>query len=628
MSKAPSRYTVEANRKVAREMEGFEDLREEAERGLVAPLPDGGRIRNAEGAAILDLPAFDFLDDPESADYVNPSLRLQGQLMRRHGLFKVCDGVYQVRGIGSSIGFIEGESGVIVVDSGMSSYLAETARKLYFEHRPQRPIVAMILSHTHGDHNGGMGALVDEADVRAGKVKIYAPEGYLAEMVSESLLAGPAARRRAQYMFGMQLPVGPSGLAGIGIGMANVRARRKALLPTDFITHTGQTEVIDGLTFEFQLAREAEAPVELHWFIPSLKALTLSENCEQTMHNTYTLRGAKTRNPLVWSKILQEALDLWGDKAEVLYSCHSWPVWGRDTIRRQLEMARDGYRFINDRTLHLAGRGLSPDEIGRAIRFPEKLRRHWGMRSHYGTLSHNARGAYAYYLGWYDNNPATLNPLPKSETAPRYVEAMGGAGRVLELARKAADAGDYPWAAELLDRLVFAEPENREAKELLADVYEQMGYQAESAPWRNNYLTAAMELRDGIKRRPMPPEGTESGMTLELLCDYLSVRLDNLAAAERDLTCNLCLTTPDGKEEKAVMYLSCGVISLSRSACAPDADVSVHGPMLLYNRLIMNALKLEEAEAEGLAFKGDKEAFAAMLACRGDFDPWFPIVIP
>ncbi|MDL2313434.1 MBL fold metallo-hydrolase [Desulfovibrio sp. OttesenSCG-928-C14] len=621
--KGASKFTLEHNKKVAEELSAFQPQNpEDATRGLIAPLPDDGKIVQEDGKVVLDLPRFAFLDDPETWQTVNPSLALQSRLMRHHGLFEVCERIYQVRGIGSSISFIEGDTGLIIIDGSMSLAGAKTALDLYSKHRGKRQVKAMIISHPHGDHFGGLAALLDEEEL--GQVKIYAPAGYTEALISESLFAGNPMRRRAGYMFGMFLPVEARGNAGIGLSIYNTYGRRKALMPTDFITHTGQKLHLDGLDFEFQLALDGEAPVELHWYIPQLKALTLSETAEQTMHNTYTLRGAKTRNPAQWSKIIQEALDMWGDQAETLYMCHGWPVWGNAQIRRHLGLARDGYRYLNDRTLHLASLGHTPDEIGDLVRFPEELERHWAMRGHYGSVSHNARSTYDYYLGFYNGNPATLNPLPHEQSAPRYVEMMGGAGKILEKASQAFENGEYRWVAELLNHLVFAEPDNARAKNLLADAYEQMGYQAEAAPWRNNYLTAAMELRNGVRKAPVPPEGAEEGMTLSLLADYLSIRIDQSRAAALRFDCNVTLA--DGSI--GALYVSNGVISHSLGRHAPDAQMEIKGPLPILNRLIFGSLSLEQATEQGLEIKGDKRLLADLLACRASFEPWFNIVTP
>ncbi|MDL2285693.1 MBL fold metallo-hydrolase [Desulfovibrio sp. OttesenSCG-928-F07] len=625
--KTPTTFTIEANKKMAAAMQSFDmSANSDVNKGFIAPLPNGGLIEDGGPAPVLNLPAFAFLDDEANNASINPSLRRHSQLMRVNGLFKVTDRLYQVRGIGSSITIVEGDSGIIVIDTGMSLGAATTARDLYFEHRGKKEVKALIITHPHGDHNGGVTAFVSPEDAKSGKVKIYGPEGYAFEAISESIFAGTPMRRRAGYMFGQFLPISPTGNAGIGIGIYNARGKRQALLPTTFITHTGQVVNIDGLDFEFQLAKDVEAPVELNFYIRQLKAATTSENCEQLMHNTYTLRGAKIRNPLVWSKMLQEVIDMWADKTEVLFTSHSWPVWGKENIIKHLSIGRDGYRYINDQTLHLASLGYTPDEIGDMIRFPAKLDSYWSMRGHYGTLSHNAKGTFNYYLGYFDGNPSTLNPLPPEQSAPRYLECMGGAGAVFEKAQAAFNTGEYRWAAELLNKIVFAEPANTAAKELLADSYEQMGYQAEAAPWRNTYLTGAMELRAGVNRRPLPPEGVEDGLSIDLLLDYLSIRIDSFKAGDLAYTFNITLTGEDNA--KATLYLSNGVISHTLNSHANNADAEINMPLSLLSKVIFGSLTLEQACAENGNVTGNIAAVEEMLSHRAQFDPWYNIVTP
>ncbi len=627
--KAPSSYTLAANKAMAEAMKKFDcAANQDVARGLITPLPNGGLIEDGGPVSVLDLPAFNFLDDEGSSATVNPSLLEQSRLMRVNGLFKVTERLYQVRGIGSSITIIEGDTGIIIVDTGMSMGAALMAKKLYFEHRGEREVKAMIITHTHGDHNGGMGAFVSPEDAQSGKIKIYGPENYAVEAVSEAIFAGTPMRRRAGYMFGQFLPISATGNAGIGIGIYNARGKRQPFLPTAFITHTGQVERIDGLDFEFQLAKDVEAPVELNFLVRQLKAITTSENCEHLMHNTYTLRGAKIRNPLVWSKMLQEVMDMWGDKAEVLFNSHSWPVWGRENLLKHLAIGRDGYRYINDQTLHLASLGYTPDEIGDIIRFPASLDSRWPMRGHYGTLSHNAKGTFNYYLGYFDGNPSTLNPLPPAQSAPRYLECMGGADAVYAKGKEAFDQGEYRWAAELLNKIVFARPDDKQAKDLLADTYEQMGYQAEAGPWRNIYLTGAMELRNGVNKRPIPPEGFESGLDIGLLADYLSIRLDSYKAGELAYTFNITLTGKNDGDQKAALYLSNGVVSHSIGRHAAKADAALQIPLQMLGKVIFGGMELSEALQNGASISGNKAAFEEMLSYRVNFEPWYNIVTP
>ncbi len=632
--KDASTFTLQHNSAIAKHVTTFsEDDFINARRGFVAPLPQGGIVQE-DGQVLLNIGDYAFLQE-KNGGTLNPSLQRQGQLMAINGLFKVCDSIYQVRGMGSSITFIEGNSGVIVIDSGMAMGVAEIAKTLYSQNRPNREIVAIIMSHPHSDHFSGLGALVNEEDVTSGKVRIYAPERYLEELYSENLFMGTIMRRRAGYMFGMQLKPGAKSQAGIGIGLANLRGKRSLFYaPTNYITHTGQHLHIDGLDFYFQLAIDAEAPVELHWYIPQLKALTLSENCEQTMHNTYTLRGAKTRNPASWAKVIQEALDLWGDEAEVFYSCHSWPVWGNTAIRHHLSMVRDTYRFINDQTLHYANQGMSPDEIAEIIRLPQGLEHYWPFQGHYGSLNHNSKGTYSYYLGWFNGNPSQLNPLPHKQASEKYVACMGGEATVLAHAHNAFNKGEYRWAAELLNHLRNTHPSNEEARLLLADSYEQMGYQAQATSWQNIYLTGAMELRTPPQQPPFVKDAPPAGLHPELLCDYLSIRLDSLKAGHCLFNCKVTATMPNGTEEQFTIHVSNGVINYSpkyQNSCktspneATTPELVITAPYHTLARLFFGTIDMAEAQELGVTIEGNKTLLQELLSYRVNFTSGFPI---
>ena len=366
---------------------------EDATRGLIAPLPNDGVINNDKGEPVWDMRKFQFIVDQEKApETVNPSLWRQSRLVMQGGLFKVVDGLYQVRNADlSNLTIIEGKTGIIIVDPLISAETAKAALELYYQHRPRKPVVAVIHSHSHVDHYGGVRGVVSEDDVKAGKVKIVAPVGFLEAAVAENVLAGNAMSRRASYMYGNLLPPSPVGQVGAGLGTTTSTGTVTLIPPTDLITNTGQKMNIDGLDFEFLLAPDSEAPAEMHWYIEHLKAVTCAENCCHTLHNTYSLRGAKIRDPLAWSKYLDETLAMWGDKAEVMYGMHHWPVWSNDSVIKMTKMARDGYRFINDQTLRLANHGYNPDEIAEMVKFPKALEQHWAMRGYYGSIYHNVR---------------------------------------------------------------------------------------------------------------------------------------------------------------------------------------------------------------------------------------------
>nr|HNH86077.1 MBL fold metallo-hydrolase [Solirubrobacterales bacterium] len=372
----------------------FEDNEsfEEAKRGFIAPVPDG-QILKDDGDFVFDPHRLAFASgDPEQPDTVNPSLWRQARLYADGGLFEVCDRIYQVRNLDiSNITFIEGDTGLIVVDPLVSAEVAKAALDLYFEHRGEKEVVAVIHSHSHVDHFGGVRGVVDQADVDSGKVPIIAPEGFLEAAVSENVAAGNVMTRRAMYQFGILLPPDPQGTVGSGLGIGTSLGTITLIPPTDLITETGETRKIDGLTFEFMLTPDTEAPAEMHWYIPELRALTAAENCTHTLHNTYPIRGAIVRDPQAWSMYLNDTIDRWADKSDVMYAMHHWPVWGKDRVREMLEKGRDAYRYIHDETLRLANHGLTPREIAEQVEFPDSLAKHWSVRSYYGTVSHNVK---------------------------------------------------------------------------------------------------------------------------------------------------------------------------------------------------------------------------------------------
>jgi alkyl sulfatase BDS1-like metallo-beta-lactamase superfamily hydrolase len=626
-----SEATRQANAAMAAELE-FSDRRDfdEAARGLIAPLPDGGKVLGEDGGPVWDLSRFEFIahggDAPET---VNPSLWRQMQLVVQGGLYEVVPGLYQVRTLDlSNITIAEGDEGIVVFDPLISTETARAALELYYAHRPRKPVVALVYSHSHVDHYGGARGVVDEADVAAGKVRVVAPVGFLEAAVAENVLAGNVMSRRASYMYGNLLPADPKGQVGAGLGMTTSAGTVSLVAPTEHVTETGQRMTLAGLDFEFMLAPDSEAPAEMHWFIEQFGAVTAAENCCHTLHNTYSIRGTKIRDPLAWSKYLEQTIELWGDRAEVMYGMHHWPAWGRDRVLELLGMARDGYRFINDETLRLANHGLTPSEIAEQVEFPPTLARHWAMRGYYGTLNHNVRATYVNYLGWFDGNPANLHTLPPENAARRYVEFMGGAEAALDKARGAFELGDYRWVAEVVNHVVFADPDNRDARDLQAAALEQLGYQAESGPWRNFYLTAAQELRDGVRDLPTPNTAspdTVRAMSTELFLDYLAMRLDGSRAGDRTIT--LALTMPDVGESWTLMVRN-GALS-HRLDASHDVDATVTLDRSALNDIILGAAALADQVAAGTAkVDGDEQALHDFVALLDDFDLWFDIVTP
>ncbi len=628
--KGASDFTREAHVHDVRCLD-FEDNAsfEEARRGFIAPVPEG-QVLKEDGDFVFDPHRLAFASgEPEQPDTVNPSLWRQARLYADGGLFEVCDRIYQVRNLDiSNITFIEGDTGVIVVDPLVSAEVAKAALDLYFEHRGEKQVVAVIHSHSHVDHFGGVRGVVDQADVDSGKVPIIAPEGFLEAAVSENVAAGNVMTRRAMYQFGILLPPDAQGTVGSGLGIGTSLGTITLIPPTDLITETGETRNIDGLTFEFMLTPDTEAPAEMHWYIPELRALTAAENCTHTLHNTYPIRGAIVRDPQAWSMYLNDTIDRWADKSDVMYAMHHWPVWGPERVREMLEKGRDAYRYIHDETLRLANHGLTPREIAEQVEFPDSLAKHWSVRSYYGTISHNVKSTYTRYLGWYDGNPANLEPMVPVESGKRYVEFMGGAENVISKARESFEKGEYRWVAEVLGHVVFADPSNTEARELQADAFEQLGYQTESSTWRNAYLMGAQELRHGTPSYPIGSTASEDSiraMTLPMIFNFFAIKIHGVNAADLELDLNLDITDTG---ESAVLRLSNGVLSHSMVDRDQDAPALAMTRDLL-NRLVGNEVTLEDAVAAGEVEAGPGlEVFRKFGEHLDEFDLWFPIIEP
>lgn len=593
-----------------------------ASRGFIATRQDP-LIRAANGDVVWNLAAYDWMTDA-APDTVHPSLWRHARLLARHGLFQVADRIYQVRGFDvSNMTIVVGDTGYIVLDPLTSAETARAAMALVREHLGDRPVVAVIYSHSHADHFAGVRGVVDGADVTAGRVRIYAPIGFLEHAIGENIIAGQAMGRRAQYQFGIGLDVGPRGSLGSGIGPGLANGARTFIPPTDYVAETRQRVVIDGVNFEFQLTPETEAPAEMNAFLPDLRALWIPENANATMHNVLTPRGALVRDSKRWADYLTETLAWYGPGADVFFSSHAWPRFGRERITAFLELHRDAYKYLHDQSVRMMNGGMTGVEIADAIELPPELAAHWFNRGYYGTMRHNSRAVYQRYMGWYDANPAHLNPLPPEQAAPRYVEAMGGARAVLRRAQHAFDAGEYRWAAELLDHLVFAEPDNANARELLARAHEQMAYQSESAIWRNMYLSAAAELRG---RPPLPATSAAnidfiSNTPTAMILDLLSVRLD--PAAARDMRINF--TFPERNETFAVSIRN-GVLvyEAGRAHADPDAHVTIPRAAFLMALFAPPGTPTPPPTR----VEGDTGAFAAFTGSFAVSDPGFAIVTP
>ncbi len=506
------------------------------QRGFIASVADG-KLRNPDGQVVGDVNTDAFFNEA-APETVNPSLWRNAQLLQKHGLFKVAERIYQIRGYSiSNMTVIVGDSGYIIVDPGYEAE-AYTGMQLVYEHLGKKPVTGVIYTHSHTDHYSGVRAVISDEEVAARHVPVVAPEGFIKEILGEAVIAGPAMIRRAAFQFGFGLPVTATGNVNLGLGPqikpveapdgrpATAPRGRLPIIPNHDIKTTGETLTIDGLRFEFQMAANTEAPAEMFFYLPDLKALCLAEDANGTLHNALPARGALVRDTKNWANALTEAISRYGSRSDVLFTSHFWPRWGSEKIVDYLGYQRDAYEYLHDQSVRLMNDGLTGPEIARTIQYPDTLAAKWYNHEYYGTLSHNARAVYQRYMGYYDGNPANLDPMTLTENAGHYVEALGGGERVLELAKAAIGKGDNRWAVELLNKLVFADPRNRGAQLTLADVYEQLAYQAESATWRNGYLEAAVELRRGPVEptRAAPFAGLRS-LPTDLLLDSLAVRL-------------------------------------------------------------------------------------------------------
>ncbi|MSX02543.1 MAG: MBL fold metallo-hydrolase [Actinobacteria bacterium] len=595
-----------------------------AARGLVAAAPADLTISDGKGRVIWSLAEYAFLlEGDEAPESVHPALWRLARLNMNAGLFEVAEGVYQVRGYDiSNMTLIEGDAGVIVVDPLVSPECAAAALALYREHRGDRPVSAVIHTHSHIDHFGGIRGVVGDGE----GIPIWAPEGFTKEAVSENVIAGSVMVRRAAYMYGSNLERGPLGQVDVGIGKG-VSSGSPSLLPvTDEVTHTGQEERIDGVLFEFQMVPETEAPAELNFLLPELGALCVVETATHVLHNILTIRGAQVRDALWWSQCLAETVELYGDRAEVLFAGHHWPTWGRSEIAQYLAEQRDLYRFLHDQTIRLAGEGLTGPEIAERIELPESLAALWHTRGAYGSMRHNSRGVYQRYFGIYDGNPVNLDPIEPVAAGARYVKALGGSDRVLELAAAAFEEGDERWAATLAGHLVYAEPDNAQARELQAKAFEQLGYQTENATWRNAYLTGASELRDGVSADGLRAQAPDIVRALDTgqLFDAMATRISAERAAETDLTVAWNFTDID---EQWTLRITNSALSTTRGKLSEDAGATITTTRATLNALILQETDPMEAFGSGaISVEGDPMALAGFLGLLDDPPHDFPIV--
>src|SRR4051812_26160367 len=609
----------------------FSDTRdfEDALRGFLGTL-ENAKITSPQGRVVWTLEPYGFLSAEEAPPTVDPSLWRQSRLNMNHGLFEVVPGVYQVRGLDiANMTLIEGDSGVIVVDTLTSIEGARAAMELYFQHRGRRPVAAVIFSHTHTDHWGGARGVLDDETLSSGKVPIIAPNFFMEHAVSENIIAGPAMLRRAQYQFGPFLAKGPRGQVDCGLGKSMAAGSVALLRPTDLIMETGDKRTIDGLEFEFQMAPNSEAPAEMHFFVERYKLLNLAENCTHNFHNLLPFRGADVRDALAWSKYLGEALQMWGGKADAMCGQHHWPVWGTERIETMIRQQRDLYKFAHDQTIRLMNHGLTATEIAETITLPASLEGAWHARGYYGHIRHNVKAIYQKYLGWYDANPVHLDPLPPIESGKKYVQYMGGAAALLERANKDFANGEFRFVAQAVSHLVFADPDNQAARALLADTFEQLGYAAESATWRNAYLFGAQELRQGMPKtspRPPMPRETLAALRTGQLWDVLGVRLNGPKAEGKHIVLNWNFT--DTNESFVLTLQNCALTYLEH-AQSPAADASFTLARSVLDEVIAKQTSFPEAVAIGkVKFTGNAMRLGELMSLMDEFPRMFEIVEP
>ncbi|MFJ8253462.1 alkyl/aryl-sulfatase [Streptomyces sp. NPDC094466] len=619
--------TVARNQQVLRDSLPFADVQdfEDARRGLIARRRPNA-VTADDGTVVWDNDSYTFLEG-EAPDTVNPSLWRQSRLNTVDGLFEVVPGIYQVRGLDlANTTFVEGDEGVVVVDTLLTKETGAAALALYREHRGDRPIKAVVYTHSHADHYGGVKGFVTQEEVDSGAVRIFAPEGFTEHAVSENVYVGTAMNRRAGYMFGAALARGPQGQVGAGLGQTLSTGEVTLIAPTDLVTTTGHEEVVDGVHMVFQMAPDSEAPSEFLVYFPDFKALCAAEDATHTFHNLLTLRGAVVRDPHGWSKILTETIDLFGAEAEVVFASHHWPTWGNERVRAFLTDQRDLYGYVHDQTLRMMNKGMTGPEIAEELQLPPALENAWNARGYYGSLNHNVKAIYQRYLGWFNGNPATLWEHPPVAKAKRYVDLAGGADALLGKARAAFDAGDFRWVAEIVNHLVFAEPDHTEARALLADTYEQLGYGAENGTWRTFYLSGATELRNGPFGTPTETNAPDvvAQLTPQMLFDALAIQINGPHAWDENLSIDIHLTDADTRFR---LRLANGLLTYSAAPQSGDADATITTTRHALPAIALG-LPLQQLAAAGIDVSGDTAVLDRLTGLLDPGDKDFAIVTP
>lgn len=597
-----------------------------ATRGLIAA-PEKLEITNEDGEVIWSQEAYSYVNDSEAPDSVNPSLWRDTQLNNIYGLFEVTDGIYQVRGYDmANMTFVKGETGWIIFDPLMSTECSKAAMQLVNEYLGEYPVKAIVISHPHIDHYGGIKGIVTEEQVKNGEVPVIVPDGFEESAIAETVYSGTAMGCRANYQYGTFLDSDEKGSMAMGIGMGQSTGTTSYISPTDIITETGETRLIDGVKMEFQLTPGTEAPAEMNTWFEDKNALWLAENCMGTLHNLYTLRGSQVRDGNAWANYIMEALTLYGDKVEVVFQSHNWPHWGNEKINKYMEDTAAAYKFINDQTLMYINQGDTETEIANMIELPDDLAQNWYTRQYYGTVSHNAKAVYQKYMGWYDANPVHLAELEPSESAKKYVEYMGDTNEILKKAKADFDNGEYQWVAEITNVLVYADPENTEARYLCADALEQLGYQAESGAWRNAYLTGAKELREGTTTdTSFSAHGstdTSTAMSAEMMLDYIGICLNSNKAQDLNFKVNLVISDTGENYGLTVKF---GVLLYQKEAAVEDADATWTTPKL---GLLTIVSKDTDKQKDMIQVEGDTTLLDKLTENIETFPALFNIVEP
>ncbi len=627
--KPPSSFTKEVLRQAGTTLP-FADKQDfdEQKKGFIAPAEDT-RIMADAGHVAWDMERFKFLNGSDGFDSVDPSLHRISMLNMNYGLYEVVPGIYQVRGFDlADISFVRGKTGWIVIDPLTTAEPARAALKLFQKHVGKGlPVTAVIYSHSHGDHWGGVRGVVDEADVRAGKVAIIAPRAFMQHTISENVYAGNAMNRRLFYQYGLLLPASPYGYVGQGLGQGVSAGAIGLIAPTKVVEQAIEKFEVDGLEMVFQNTPGTEAPSEMNTYIPSMKALWMAENVTATLHNIYTLRGAPVRDPLNWSKYIAEALYLYGQEADVMFASHHWPRWGNARIQEVLRGQRDLYANMNNQVLHLANQGVTINEIQNVYKLPASMQDQWYLRGYHGSAQHNSRGVIQRYLGFWDANPTNLIPLSPADSAPLYVEMMGGAEKIIAKGKQLSDQGKYLEASEILNKLVYAQPQNQTGKDLLADVFEQIGYQQENPGLRNSFLAAAYELRSGIPASEALDGNSPDvirAMSTELFLNFLGIRMDSVKAEGMRFTINLI--TPDNGE-KFIIEMENATLTNIQGFVADKPDLTLTINRTDLEKTMMGAKSLEAQIADGTAKAvGDLGVIKQLASTMVDFDPRFPIM--